>query len=196
MTKPVKEISPTQQPPRPDRLEDGKQRFEIDASESTRAPKFVKKDGELKLKDDGDPVEEIYRLAATFGSGDSDFIQCQTNLLAKVSDENSVSLSASLAFVHAMDAKDIIEGALATQMAATHYFALRCLATAGRSENPDLIEMKINQANKLMRTFAVQMEALNRNRGKGQQKVTVEHVTINSGGQAIVGHVSPGGMKP
>ena len=32
-------------------------------------------------------------------------------------------------------------------------------------------------------------KALNRHRGKGQQKVTVEHVHVHQGGQAIVGHV-------
>jgi hypothetical protein len=31
------------------------------------------------------------------------------------------------------------------------------------------------------------MEALQRYRGKGQQKVTVEHVHVNAGAQAIVG---------
>jgi hypothetical protein len=37
-------------------------------------------------------------------------------------------------------------------------------------------------------------KALNRHRGKGQQKVTVEHVHIHSGAQAVVGVVeTPGG---
>jgi hypothetical protein len=35
--------------------------------------------------------------------------------------------------------------------------------------------------------------ALNRHRGKGQQKVTVEHVHVHDGGQAIVGNVQAGG---
>src|SRR5258707_9801856 len=30
-------------------------------------------------------------------------------------------------------------------------------------------------------------------RGKGQQKVTVEHVHVHAGGQAIVGAITPGG---
>ena len=47
--------------------------------------------------------------------------------------------------------------------------------------------------NKLARTFATQMEALNRYRGKGQQKMTVEHVHVHDGGQAIVGQVAQGG---
>ena len=47
--------------------------------------------------------------------------------------------------------------------------------------------------NKLARTFAAQVEALRRHRTGGEQKVTVEHVTVNEGGQAIVGNVSHGG---
>ena len=55
----------------------------------------------------------------------------------------------------------------------------------GRREN-------LNQANKLSRSFSTLLDALNRHRGKDQQKVTVEHVHIHSGGQAIVGAVAPG----
>jgi hypothetical protein len=53
---------------------------------------------------------------------------------------------------------------------------------AGRSEG-------LSQANKLSRTYAMLLDALNRYRGKGQQKVTVEHVHVHSGGRAIVGTV-------
>jgi hypothetical protein len=49
----------------------------------------------------------------------------------------------------------------------------------------------LNQANKLSRTYAVLLDALNRHRGKGQQKVTVEHVHVHAGGQAVVGVVEP-----
>jgi hypothetical protein len=57
----------------------------------------------------------------------------------------------------------------------------------------------LSQANKLSRTYAVLLDALNRYRGKeGQQKVTVEHVDVHAGGQAVVGIVeSPrGGDQP
>src|SRR3954452_22192809 len=49
--------------------------------------------------------------------------------------------------------------------------------------------INLSQANKLSRTYALLLDALNRHRGKGQQKVTVEHVHVHSGGQAIVGMV-------
>jgi len=44
----------------------------------------------------------------------------------------------------------------------------------GRHEN-------LNQANKLSRTFAALIEALDRHRGKGQQRITVEHVNVHPG---------------
>jgi hypothetical protein len=56
----------------------------------------------------------------------------------------------------------------------------------------------LTQANKLSRTFTELLDALNRHRGKGQQKVTVEHIHVHSGGQAVVGVVEPpgGGGRP
>ncbi len=51
----------------------------------------------------------------------------------------------------------------------------------------------LNQPNKLSRTYTMLLDALNRHRGKGQQKVTVEHVHVHQGGQAIVGAVEAGG---
>jgi hypothetical protein len=50
-----------------------------------------------------------------------------------------------------------------------------------------------NLAVKLLRTFTAQTEALQRYRGKGQQKVIVKHVHVHTGAQAIVGSVSQAG---
>jgi hypothetical protein len=44
--------------------------------------------------------------------------------------------------------------------------------------------------NKLARTFAAQVEALKRYRRGGEQKITVQHVNVTKGGQAIVGNVT------
>ena len=57
-----------------------------------------------------------------------------------------------------------------------------------------LVPLKSGQANKLSRTSVMLLEALNRHRGKGEQKVTVEHVHVHAGGQAVVGMIeTPGG---
>jgi hypothetical protein len=91
--------------------------------------------------------------------------------------------------------KDELEGMMAAQLIAAHNAAMECYRRAmigeqtfeGRRES-------LNHANKLSRTFATLLEALNRHRGKGQQKVTVEHVHVHSGGQAVVGVVEPTGQ--
>ena len=53
--------------------------------------------------------------------------------------------------------------------------------------------MPITTLNKLARTFAAQVEALKKYRSAGEQTIKVQHVTVNEGGQAIVGNVSQGG---
>src|SRR3954454_24931628 len=94
--------------------------------------------------------------------------------------------------------KDELEGMMAAQLIASHHAAMECYRRAmgpeqsfeGRREN-------LAQAGKLSRTHVLLVEALNRHRGKGQQKVTVEHVHVHAGGQAVVGMVAaspqPGG---
>jgi hypothetical protein len=49
--------------------------------------------------------------------------------------------------------------------------------------------------NKLARTYAAQMETIKRYRSKGQQTVRVERVTVENGGQAVVGNVSHEGGR-
>lgn len=94
--------------------------------------------------------------------------------------------------------RDELEGMMAAQLIAAHNAAMECYRRAmigeqtfeGRREN-------LAQANKLSRTYATLLEALNRHRGKGQQKVTVEHVHVHAGGQAVVGVVAtPPGHRP
>ena len=80
---------------------------------------------------------------------------------------------------------------LAVQMVAVHTLTMECMARAASREQTDLgVEVNINRATKLMRTFANQTEVLGRYRGKGEQKMTVEHVHVYQGGKAIVGQVS------
>ena len=86
--------------------------------------------------------------------------------------------------------RDELEGMMAAQLLAAHYATMECFRRAmipeqileGRQEN-------LSQANKLSRTWATLLDALNKHRGKGQQKVTVEHVHVHAGGQAVVGMV-------
>jgi hypothetical protein len=81
---------------------------------------------------------------------------------------------------------------LAAQMAAVHMASMTFARRLAHVENIPQQDSAERAFNKLARTFATQMETLKRYRTSGQQKMTVEHVTVQAGGQAIVGNVSHG----
>ena len=144
-----------------------------------------------------DPSHEPGTLKLIGGSASDDWNNTLANqtiqtLWVKHSDEQTIhrQFKAATAALIGIGPRDELEGMLAAQMIASHSAAMECYRRAmlgeqsfeGRREN-------LNQANKLSRTYSTLLEALNRHRGKGQQKVTVEHVHVHQGGQAIVGHV-------
>jgi hypothetical protein len=152
-----------------------------------------------------DPNDRQGRLKAIGGSQSDNWNNVLANqavqaLWVKNSDpaERQKQWSATVAALMGVAPKDELEGMMAAQLVAAHNAAMECYRRAmigeqtfeGRREN-------LAQANKLSRTYATLTEALDRHRGKGQQKVTVEHVHVHAGGQAVVGMVAspvqPGG---
>ena len=92
-----------------------------------------------------------------------------------------------------MAPKDDIERMLVTQMIGTHEAATECLRRAMiQWQGIEARDVNLKHAEKLMAVYIKQTEALNKHRGKGQQKITVKHVNVESGGQAIVGNVEAG----
>jgi hypothetical protein len=90
--------------------------------------------------------------------------------------------------------RDEVEGMIAAQMLACHDTAMGCFRDALNSKlHGRLWHEYLEQANKLSRTFAMLLDALNRHCGKGQQRIVVEHVNIHPGGQAVVGIVEARG---
>lgn len=85
---------------------------------------------------------------------------------------------------------DEIEGMVMAQMIAIQEAVMECFRRAWLGEqHPRLQQDYLNQAGKLSQTYTRLLGALNKHRGKGQQKMIVEHVNIGSGGQAVVGNV-------
>ena len=107
-------------------------------------------------------------------------------------------LSATVAALVGIGPNDEVEGMVAAQLIAAHNAAMECYRRAMIGEQTfEGRREALNQANKLSRTWASLLEALNKHRGKGQQKVTVEHVHVHAGGQAVVGNIErPGGGDP
>jgi hypothetical protein len=102
--------------------------------------------------------------------------------------ESEESVNAALAMIHGIGPRDHMETLLASQMAATHVAALEMLRRAQIKEQPsEVVDSCVTRATRLMRTFTAQVTALRDYRNRGQQTVTVQHVDVREGGQAIVG---------
>ena len=98
-----------------------------------------------------------------------------------------------LSVVEDVGPRDQIEAMLAAQMAAVHMASMAFARRLAHVENIAQQDSAERAFNKLARTFTAQIEALRRYRTGGHQKVTVEHVHVHAGGQAIVGSVEQGG---
>lgn len=115
------------------------------------------------------------------------------NFLTADEGERDRLTRAAVAGLMGIEPRDEMEGMLAAQLIAVSSAAMECYRRAAIAEYAFERQESLNQANKLSRTYALLVEALDHHRGKGQQRVTVEHVHVHSGGQAIVGNVAPGG---
>jgi hypothetical protein len=116
-----------------------------------------------------------------------------SNSVSKRNEVQESSLQFVIGFIKSIEPQNEIETLLAAQMAAVHVCAMdssRRYLWADTLQSKDSAERAMT---KLTRTFTVQMEALKRHRAKAQQTVRVERVTVNEGGQAVVGDVTHGG---
>ncbi|MEP0321286.1 hypothetical protein [Bauldia litoralis] len=159
------------------------------------------KDGQPQVvADHPDPVVWQTALEQTFGTVSYDAASLLVTSANGIVQPDPgklepVALNAILGLIHGINPTDEIEGMLASQMVGLHRASMDCMRRAQLAgQTFEGREMNLKHAAKLSRCFASQVEALNRHRGKGQQKVTVEHVHVHDGGQAIVGNVeNPGG---
>ena len=133
-------------------------------------------------------------LMQALGTADNDFIDGLLHQLADASSKgrrvDESRLNFMLAVIKGTNPKDQLEAMLAAQMAAIHVATMRFARQLTGAENLEQQDSAESALNKLSRTFTTQMEALKRYRSGGEQKVTVQHVSVNEGGQAIVGNVT------
>ena len=160
--------------------------------------------GRLKVEHKGDsqkvsadhPNEWIGNafLMEAIGVADIDFLNGLISQLCEANSRNGKIEQRDLNFVISIikgnQRKDRNTAMLAVQMASIHMAMMRetkILANATTIQETDSAGRLVNQ---LARTFASQMETLKRYvTGDGSQ-VTIQNVSVNEGGQAIVGNVT------
>jgi hypothetical protein len=155
------------------------------------------------------------RLADAFGTRSKHFVYSMLKGLGKATEDHSenhglypgsadeVAFNAALAVIDGVRPKDEVEAMLAAHMAVTNIALLELVArTRGaiaghvyQGNGIKRLDVLGNLTTKFMRTFTMQVEALARKRSKGEQNVTVKHVHVHAGGQAVVGNVSHRGGR-
>lgn len=163
-----------------------------------RFTKTQDRNGEKSASPDTRPSPRIVRA---FGTSDTkavmQFLHQIEFALPGGRDAARCNIDYAVSTLEGINPKDQLEGLLALQIMTTHTLAMEFMRRAmGENQTVEGVDRNMNRLTKLLATFVAQVEALNRHRGKGEQKVIVKHVHVHEGGQAIVGAVSqsrPGG---
>lgn len=107
------------------------------------------------------------------------------------SDQESVILKkGSVSRYREFAPADPTESLLVTLSVGLQNAAMRSLEYAAGAEMLDARSEELRNATRGARMVAELLEALDRHRGRGKQSVTVGQVTVETGGQAIVGNVN------
>jgi hypothetical protein len=139
----------------------------------------------------------VTRLKAAFGTLSDDFLHGEIMRIINALPEKdtacgATTLDAIIAVLDTAKPRDELEAMLIVQMAVAHALGMvkaRNLALSKTIQQADSAALAMARLNKI---YAGHYETLAKMRRGGQQKVTVEHVHVHAGGQAIVGNVEAG----
>jgi hypothetical protein len=132
-------------------------------------------------------------LKKALGTTDDYFVQGIIRQLARLTPDGRIAedqLNFMLSIIKEINPRNQLETMLGAQMATVHAATMTVGQRLAQAETPPEQDSAERALNKLARTFTIQMEALQRYRSGGEQTVTVQHVSVNEGGQAIVGNVT------
>ena len=133
-------------------------------------------------------------MADTLGVADRDAMHGILSQLVKASvnaeKPDAVNLSFMISMVKSIKPRDSVEAMLVAQMVSVHVMPMRCAHHLANAEDIARQDSAGRALGRLARTFPAQMEALNRYRNNGEPAITVQNVSVQDGGKAIVGNVT------
>ncbi len=122
-------------------------------------------------------------------------LQCASGAIKSfVGSENACFMNIILQFLHDTKPRDAIEAQLAAQAAALFTHSMSNLQRMGKAQTVQHVEAYANVSVKLSRAHNETVEALNRHRRGGEQKVTVTHAVLAN--QAVVNNYNGVGVPP
>jgi hypothetical protein len=103
---------------------------------------------------------------------------------------HEVTLSFMISMVKSIKPRDSIEAMLVAQMVCVHAMAMRSACQFANADDVARQDSAARALGRLARTFPAQIEALNRYRNNAEPAITVQNVSVQDGGNAIVGNVT------
>ena len=144
--------------------------------------------------DHPDPELGEQLTADALGVSDRDAVHGILKQLVKASVNgerpDEVNLSFMISMVKSIKPRDAVEAMLVAQMVSVHVMAMRCAYRLANAKDAAQQDSAGRLLSRLARTFPAQIEALNRNRSRGEPAITVQNVSVGDGGKAIVGNVT------
>jgi hypothetical protein len=140
---------------------------------------------------------EFTSMMESLGITDPRFIGPHHSQLINADGFGGEGVEFAAAVIAGTPPKDELMAMQAAQMAVIHWATMqfmRKVADWRESAKGDQ-QLAVNMATKLARTYSAQLDAIKRYRTGGEQKVTVQHVSVTHGSQAIVGNVTQGALE-
>ncbi|MCG2641670.1 hypothetical protein ACFPFP_10135 [Bradyrhizobium sp. GCM10023182] len=131
-------------------------------------------------------------LAEALGAADRDALHGLLSQLVKASVVACKPDQGNLAFMvstlKSIAPKDSLESMLAAQMVSIQVATMRCACRLACTDDVQQQESLTRALTRLARTYAAQVEALNRHRSNGACAITVQNLSVQDGGKAVVGN--------
>ena len=144
--------------------------------------------------DHPDPELGEQLMADTLGVADRDAMNGVLRQLVEASmnggKPDPVNLSSMISMIKSIKPRDSVEAMLVAQMVSVHVMTMRCAYQFARADDIASQDSAGRALGRLARTFPAQMEALNRYRNESEPAMTVQNVSVQDGGKAIIGNVT------
>jgi hypothetical protein len=158
-------------------------------------PKVVVSEG--TIAPDGNyysTYEEFARDAMSVtGTQNEDLAFALLNQLARaqgpVSEKTELTVNSALTLLGTFQCENAQEAMMASHIIALHSHATKLFIKASNQVHTELQKTYYEMAQKLLRSFTNMLEAFQKYRRNGTQKMEIKHVHLHNGAQAIIGTV-------
>jgi hypothetical protein len=166
-------------------------RVRVKAQHAVTLPKIEEKEGPCLFATN----EDLRQATGARSTAVAVWILSQADALQQAGGRTNETLARTLSLLAELAPSNVVEGMLTVQMIGVHNAAAEYLRRSQLQDRTvEEIDKSVSRACCLSRVFTRQLEAMAKLKGTaGRQRMTVEHVHVHAGGQAIVGPVATAG---